>query len=629
LAWQQRKAASFMMTPLFCGYDLPEFRNDPTVKPFQPTSNREIYLGLAMATSGAAASPNMGYHSSPPLAFLMTMFNVRLGWWLGNTRNAKDWERGGPRIGLACLLSELLGRTHNKQRNIYLSDGGHFENLGIYELVRRRCRFIIACDAGQDPEMKFGDLGNAIEKCRTDFGVDIEIDIEPIRHDGEGGRSRWHCAVGTIHYDRLDSTLPEGTILYLKSSLTGDEPTDVQRYAAEQPLFPHQSTADQWFTESQFESYRMLGQHIAERVIEAATDGEEVRRKSAGETFAALRQHWYPPARAAEGSFTKHTETYARLLETMRATPSLAFLDRQVYPEWEALVKGASAMRSDSAQTTLWLPATEEERRAGFYFCGQVIQLMEDAYIDLDLEAEFDHPDNRGWKNLFRHWSWSGMFCATWAVSAGIYGARFQRFCERQLDLHVGNEIEFVGPFPAEDESLAQAHENDFLNFWEVALIKEFRTQCQAQQEGASGLSVIPLRIVVKTIGQPDSKSVSKDMKFTFGFVLGRVSGADSAKKLEIVYMRVQNHLRTMGFAKRGLHKLMSSYGVRNVLNNVTPCGSDARRKELLDAEQLSLLEALPSQKDCAAFTLLFEEVEKEEQFLADREAALRKRKPK
>ena len=155
--------------------------------------------------------------------------------------------------------------TTDEREWVYLSDGGHFENLGIYELVRRRCRFIIACDAGQDGAVTFGDLGNAIEKCRSDFGVDIEIDVSKIRPAPGGTTSEWHCAVGSIRYDRQNRHEVAGTLLYIKSSLTGDEPTDVLRYAAEHRAFPHETTSDQFFDESQFESYRALGYHIAKR----------------------------------------------------------------------------------------------------------------------------------------------------------------------------------------------------------------------------------------------------------------------------------------------------------------------------------------------------------------------------
>ncbi|MGH9720699.1 MAG: hypothetical protein ACRD8O_10840, partial [Bryobacteraceae bacterium] len=162
----------------------------------------------------------------------------------------------------------LFGLSNDKRRYVSLSDGGHFENLGIYELVRRRCALIIACDAEEDAEQHFQGLGSAIRKCRTDFGVEIDVDIEPLRKLDSTRRSRAHCAVGTICYpetDPLTGRRITGTLFYVKSSLTGDEPEDVLEYESYQPAFPHQSTADQFFDESQFESYRRLGYHIAER----------------------------------------------------------------------------------------------------------------------------------------------------------------------------------------------------------------------------------------------------------------------------------------------------------------------------------------------------------------------------
>ncbi len=278
LAWQQRKAASFAFTPGYCGF---EYRvdeqgenGDGYVHAYRRTRDHaqdehSLTVGLAMAISGAAASPNMGYHSSPTLAFLMTVFNVRLGWWLRNPspKVATSWTGKHGGLSLRELLYELLGMTTDARKWVYLSDGGHFENLGVYELVRRRCRFIIACDAGQDGAVTFGDLGNAIEKCRADFGVDIEIDVSPIKPPSLGGLSQWHCAIGRIRYDHVDPDELTGTLVYIKSSVTGDEPADVRRYAAEHLAFPHEPTSDQFFDESQFESYRALGCHIAHEVF--------------------------------------------------------------------------------------------------------------------------------------------------------------------------------------------------------------------------------------------------------------------------------------------------------------------------------------------------------------------------
>jgi hypothetical protein len=215
----------------------------------------------------------MGYHSSAPLAFLMTVFNVRLGWWLGNPLLDK-WRESGPALGLTYLLAELFGMTNIRRSYVYLSDGGHFENLGIYELVRRRCPLIIACDGEQDGAMSFGGLGNAIRKCRMDFGVEIEIDPTPIALNANG-LSTQQFAVGTIRYPERDPITKErvtGTLFYLKSSMTGREPVDLLEYRRREPAFPHQSTGDQFFDESQFESYRKLGYTVGSGALAAGLD---------------------------------------------------------------------------------------------------------------------------------------------------------------------------------------------------------------------------------------------------------------------------------------------------------------------------------------------------------------------
>ena len=224
----------------------------------------------------------------------MTIFNVRLGIWLGNPRHQKSWSRYGPITGLAYLFFELFGMTNDQRRFVNLSDGGHFENLGLYELIRRRCRFIIVGDGGQDSDMKFGELGNVIEKCRTDFDIDIDIRIDPLRLKPNSTWNGQHCILGTIRYDKMDPG-QDGILLYIKSSLTGDEPTDVLSYAAQNEDFPNQSTADQWFDESQFESYRALGEHSIQKIMGAIGDSDMVSGKTTKDLFQELVQHWRPP----------------------------------------------------------------------------------------------------------------------------------------------------------------------------------------------------------------------------------------------------------------------------------------------------------------------------------------------
>ncbi|MEO8724938.1 MAG: hypothetical protein ABI383_02340, partial [Acidobacteriaceae bacterium] len=267
LAWQQRKAEPFSASTLHCG----SLRVG-----YQPSAhygdNKEgITLGTAVAISGAAASPNMGYHSSPILSVIMTFFNLRLGWWLANPgpKGRKGWKQRSPSNALRPLLDEAFGRTTDQNEWIYLSDGGHFENLALYEMVLRRCRHIVVVDAGADPDYTFEDLGNAVRKIRIDLGVSIDFRKAPL----PSKQNRRHCAVATINYQDVDGEVAEnGTLLYIKPVLCSEEPTDVRQYASTDGSFPQQPTSEQWFSESQFESYRRLGlhtvQHIAQQLKE-------------------------------------------------------------------------------------------------------------------------------------------------------------------------------------------------------------------------------------------------------------------------------------------------------------------------------------------------------------------------
>jgi len=185
LALQTRKARSFAFTPLYAGFTREIVGGSEWQSAYAATSDsgskqrgceRGISLGTAVAISGAAASPNMGFYSQPALSFLMTLFDVRLGWWIANPARVENWPVGGPRVGFFWLLRELLGSTNDDSGFVYLSDGGHFENLAVYELVRRGCKLIVASDASCDATSDFSDLYNAIERCRTDFGVEIVLD---------------------------------------------------------------------------------------------------------------------------------------------------------------------------------------------------------------------------------------------------------------------------------------------------------------------------------------------------------------------------------------------------------------------------------------------------------------------
>jgi hypothetical protein len=276
LAWQERKAEPFTVTPLHCGSAYLGYRRSEKYG-----DQDGITLGTAMAISGAAVSSNVGYYSSPSITLLLSLFNVRLGWWLGNPGKAGDltYEKEGPRFAAGSLLAETFGLTTDQHPYVYLSDGGHFEDLGLYEMVRRRCRFIVVIDAGEDADFTFEDLGNAVRKIYVDLGVRITFNgLQALRNRppaGTPGTNIPYHAIGTIDYETPDGSengCENGILLYIKPAYHGTEGAGIRSYAAAHPAFPHETTVDQWFTESQFESYRSLGLDITNDILDRQID---------------------------------------------------------------------------------------------------------------------------------------------------------------------------------------------------------------------------------------------------------------------------------------------------------------------------------------------------------------------
>lgn len=268
-----RNGSFFVMSREYVGGQLTGYRRTAAMERLHP----HLDLATAMAISGAAAAPNMGRNTVRGLTFALTLLNIRLGYWLPHPKAFTASVYGQPVIGPAAralvrafvrvtpwhLIREMLGDLDEDGWNVNLTDGGHLENLGLHELLRRRCKIIIAGDAEADPAMKFQGLADAIRFARMDLGVTIDIDIDPIRPDPATGLSRAHSAVGRINYGDGE----KGWLLYVKSSLTGDENVYIEKYKAEEPTFPSQTTADQFFDEEQFEAYRALGHHAAESVL--------------------------------------------------------------------------------------------------------------------------------------------------------------------------------------------------------------------------------------------------------------------------------------------------------------------------------------------------------------------------
>jgi hypothetical protein len=444
LAWQERKAASFVFSPLYSGFDVSWTeargpRGDLRFNGYVDTGTYAypqpgIHIATAASISGAAVSPNSGYHTNPATAFLMTLFNARLGWWLlnprvleesGQARSSKSGEptfpRPSPKVALWYLIKELLGHIDDTSKYVYLSDGGHFDNMGLYELVRRRCRYIVVCDGEEDGKLQMAGIAMAIRKCRADFGAEINLDLRSLERIKDSVYSSRHAVVGTIKYPGSDEV---GIVVYIKASVTGDEPVDILSYKKEHSAFPYDTTLDQWFTESQFESYRRLGQHIGRTVFEptGTSGGQCVRLADRQQYFEALRDIWYPPTPEMEQYQAAHAARYDALLQQMRVEPRLGgLLDRLFDP-------------GDGHWTS---GRTEAEKTYARGFCSELLEFIWTVYTDLNLvqPVKLQHPHSQGWVDIFKKWSQVDIVQEGWAGYRDSYSRRFQLFARNNVNL--------------------------------------------------------------------------------------------------------------------------------------------------------------------------------------------------
>ncbi|MGT2435731.1 cell division protein [Bradyrhizobium betae] len=271
-----RNADFFVFSPLYVGSEATRYARTPAVERLE----QSLDLATAMAISGAAASSNMGSNSIKALTPTLALLNVRLGYWLNNPRYVEVATRPQRHSTPLFLWSEISGRLYENSDGVYLTDGGHIENLGVYELLRRRCRVIVAVDAEADAPMNFSSLMKLQRYARIDLGVRIDLPWTPIRDrtravmaenadkksahaaadTGENAPAEHvHVAIGTIDYGAGDT----GYLVYIKSSLSSDENDYIRDYARRNGTFPHETTGDQFFSEEQFEVYRALGFHMA------------------------------------------------------------------------------------------------------------------------------------------------------------------------------------------------------------------------------------------------------------------------------------------------------------------------------------------------------------------------------
>jgi len=259
-------------------------------------------LGRWVAVSGAAASPGAGAYTSRGLALLVYFLGVRLGHWMRAPRERVTlrWlsEFSWRLIPKPMMLaSEASATFFGVERPWwYLSDGGHFENTGVYPLLKREVSFIILSDAGSDAHYEFGDIENLVRKARIDFGAEIDFysreeaarlftlgspeltilspEDMPDNHSSRGvllGRIRYRERPGPAQADGTPGKpwRPEGTLLVIKPNLHDALDVDLLGYAEKHPSFPHESTGDQSFDEAQWESYHRLGEDFGRALHES------------------------------------------------------------------------------------------------------------------------------------------------------------------------------------------------------------------------------------------------------------------------------------------------------------------------------------------------------------------------
>jgi hypothetical protein len=259
---------------------------------------RDITLPAAVAIAGAAVSPSMGKMTRAPLRFLITLTNLRLGVWVPNPRRVADFVEGTTRRVYpmhprpSFLVRELLGRNHVGSRFLYVSDGGHYENLGLVELLRRRCTEVWCVDASGDSIDTFNTLAEAMLIARGELDVEIRLDPSVMAPDpaddapaGAPRHVRGTHARGTIHYP--DGA--EGTIVVIKAGVPRDAPFEVRAFHASHPTFPCDSTLNQFFSAERFDAYRTLGAFAAARALQDVSgDGSDT---TASDPAALLAEH--------------------------------------------------------------------------------------------------------------------------------------------------------------------------------------------------------------------------------------------------------------------------------------------------------------------------------------------------
>jgi GNAT superfamily N-acetyltransferase len=385
----------------------------------------DLSLASALTASAAAFNSNMGKVSvelGPAVTFLMSALNLRLGLWVRHPGNRVRTRRAMPGL---LFYEEMFQATAVEDRSdVHLSDGAHFDNLGLYELVRRHCRYIIISDASADPNVAFDDFGIAARRVRQDFGVDIRIDLAPLKPNADG-YSRQHMVVGSVDYG---SALDQGILLYIKPTLTGDEEPDIRQYRRSNQDFPHETTGDQFYDEAQWESYRRLGDHVAEAAFQFVNRLDDAQLTARG-VFTEARREWYPTSPDLAARVISMTTRLTAIEGDLRSDDA-ATIAREVFPELAAITSTLMACQRIREPTAAEIAKAEA---VNLSWVLRVLQLMEDTWVQCELDTLWNHPLNLGWMNVFARWATAPTFQMWWPVLSPMYGSGFLRFMHERF----------------------------------------------------------------------------------------------------------------------------------------------------------------------------------------------------
>ena len=400
-----RRAVPFELAVGHCG-----FGNNGAYRPTERYAGG-LALSTAVAISAAAIAPRMGFYTRGLLPVLMSMLNLRLGVRLPNpNRPGRRWYTDTRVRRPSLFYSE-------DSPSCYVSDGGHFDNLGLYALLRRRCRYILAIDAEADGRFGLGGLGAVTRLARADLNCNLALDVSQLRPDANG-MAKATCAIGRFTFD--DDPGFVGTIIYVKAGFVAGLPPDLLAYRAHHGLFPHEGTGDQFFDEAQFEAYRRLGYELMERSLAAHDPAQPFR--GLARLFVDMQDELSTAGAAATSieAFHNTTERFIEL-EAIASEVSDEY-DRELYPE-----------------------LTREVPRRDVHFILSQIQLMEQVFVAVQLERTHARTENAGWMRLFARYARSATFRAVWLEAGDGFSNAFHRFCEHHFGLPVPRLAHNIG----------------------------------------------------------------------------------------------------------------------------------------------------------------------------------------